>query len=307
MVRIGIDLGGTKIEVIALDDSGSELFRERVSTPAGDYTQTLESISSLVSQVESRLDLDVNDSTVGIATPGALSKVTGRLKNSNSVCLNDQAILNDLQSTLGRDVRISNDANCFALSEATDGNAAGAELVFAVIVGTGTGGGIVANGKLLAGVNSIAGEWGHNALPWPNQRELPGPDCYCGKQGCIETFLSGPGMEQDHECITGIKINTKRIVEKSRQGDSECEATLARYEDRMARALASVINLLDPDVIVLGGGMSNIQRLYRHVPRLWTKYVFSDQVNTRLVPPKFSDSSGVRGAAWLWQDMLPVS
>ena len=239
-------------------------------------------------------------STVGIATPGALSTLTGRLKNSNSVCLNNQPVQQDLEALLNKSVRINNDANCFALSEASDGNAIGASVVFGVIVGTGTGAGIIVNGKLLTGVNAIAGEWGHNPLPWPNEKELPGPACYCGKHGCIETFLSGPGLQYDFKTISGCDEDAKSIVNKSEQGDSACEAALQRYEDRMARALAHVINILDPDVIVLGGGMSNIKRLYKNVPDIWGQYVFSDRVDTTLVPARHGGASGVRGAAWLW-------
>jgi len=300
MVRIGIDLGGTKIEIIALGEKGEVRCRERLPTPQGDYEKTLMSIVTLIENAETSLNVSRSEVSIGLAVPGAISNKTGRLKNSNSVCLNNQPLQQDLQRLLGKDIRLSNDANCFALSEATDGNAAGARIVFGVIVGTGTGAGIVVGGEVLSGVNSISGEWGHNCLPWPGKNELPGPDCYCGKTGCIETFLSGPGLEMDYKQVSGIELDVKEIVNLSEQGDPVCEKSLQRYEDRMARSLASVINILDPDVIVLGGGMSNILRLYENVPRLWCKYIFSDQVETRLVPPKFGDSSGVRGAAWLW-------
>jgi fructokinase len=297
MIRIGIDLGGTKIEIIALDELGNERLRHRVPTPQGDYQAILETVAKLVREAER----EVGDAaTVGIGTPGAISRATGLLKNSNSVCLNGQPILRDFVSLLNRSVRISNDANCFALSESQGGAAVGASLVFGVILGTGTGGGVVVNGSILTGRNGIAGEWGHNPLPWPADDERPGPVCYCGKSGCIETFLSGPGMSKDHKQATGERLEPGAIVRRASQGDAIAEATLQRYENRMARSLAHVINILDPDVIVLGGGMSNVVRLYEHVPRQWEKYVFSDSVDTRLVAPTYGDSSGVRGAAWLW-------
>jgi len=296
MIRFGIDLGGTKIELIALDETGRERRRERVATPQGDYHGTVLAVAQLVDDAEKALG---ERGIVGIGSPGALSLRTGYLRNSNSVCLNGQPILQDLEQALGRPVRIANDANCFALSEATDGAAAGADCVFGVIIGTGTGAGIVIHGRVLTGANAIAGEWGHNPLPWPLDEERPGPTCYCGKHACIETFLSGPGMSADHRRRSGALLAPAEIVQRAADGDAGCEATLARYEDRMARSLAHVINILDPDVIVLGGGMSNIARLYQNVPRLWGAYVFSDHVATRLIPPLFGDSSGVRGAAWL--------
>ena len=297
-MKLGIDLGGTKIEIIALDDEGGELLRRRVPTPQGDYSGTLRAIADLVLQVEVALG---QAGTVGIGTPGSISRVTGLLKNSNSVHLNGQPILQNLESLLRRKLRISNDANCFALSEAVDGAAAGAVVVFGVIIGTGTGAGIVVNGRTLTGANGIAGEWGHNPLPWPEGVELPGPACYCGRHGCIETFLSGPGMSGDHQRVSGEKLDAATIAARAVAGDAACDLTLQRYENRLARSLAHVINILDPDVIVLGGGMSNIERLYENVPRIWGRYVFSDQVNTRLVRNRFGDSSGVRGAAWLWE------
>jgi fructokinase len=296
-IRIGVDLGGTKTEVIALSDRGEELIRRRVASPRGDYNATINNIVALVDYVEQRLGAT---GSVGLATPGALSLKSGRLKNSNSVWLNDKPIKQDLQSALRREVRMANDANCFTLSEATDGAAAVSEVVFGVIVGTGTGGGIVVNGRLITGVNSIAGEWGHNPLPWPDSDETPGPLCYCGKYGCIETFLSGPGMASDYFAHTGTALEAHQIVEQAGHGNHQAEQTLQRYEQRMARALASIINILDPQVIVLGGGMSNIERLYSTIPQLWRDYVFSDHVDTSLVAPKYGDSSGVRGAAWLW-------
>lgn len=298
-IRLGIDLGGTKIEIIALDSAGNELLRRRVATPQGDYAATLQVISGLVHATERELALPV---TVGIGTPGAISKASGLLKNANSVQLNGKPLLQDLEALLARPVRISNDANCFALSEATDGPGAGESVVFGVIIGTGTGGGVVVNGHVLTGPNAIAGEWGHNPLPWPNDTELPGPDCYCGKRGCIETYLSGPGMVRQHLMVTGENLNAEAIVERALAGDKLCVQTLKQYEDRLARSLAHVINILDPDVIVLGGGMSNIQRLYVNVPRLLPQYVFSDRVDTKLLKNKHGDSSGVRGAAWLWNE-----
>ncbi|MEN8133206.1 MAG: ROK family protein [Pseudomonadota bacterium] len=303
MIRIGIDLGGTKIEGIALALDGEELLRKRVSTPAGDYRGTLKAIGELVKNIESELG---EQGTVGICTPGAISPATGMLKNSNSVCMNGKPAHEDLEALLQREIRITNDANCFALSEATDGAAKDVSVVFGVIVGTGTGAGIVVNGHVLIGPNAIAGEWGHNPMPWPKNdgifKELPGPECYCGKHGCIETFLSGPGLSRDHEMTTGRVLSAEQIAEHVEQGDPHAEESLQRYEDRMARGLAQVINILDPDVIVLGGGMGNIRRLYDRVPKLWGQYVFSDHVSTKLVAPKYGDSSGVRGAAWLWNE-----
>jgi fructokinase len=295
-MRLGIDLGGTKIEIVALDDAGRELLRRRAPTPQGDYYETLQTIAALVRDAEAELG---QRGSLGIGTPGALSRATGCLKNSNSVALNGQPILQDLEALLQRKVKIANDANCFALSEATDGAAAGAEVVFGVILGTGVGAGIVVNGRILTGPNGIAGEWGHNPLPWPQAHELPGLACYCGKQGCIETFLSGPGMAKLHELETGVSLRAEEIVKRSEQGDAACERSLQAYEHRLARSLAHVINILDPDVIVLGGGMSNIERLYANVPARWGEWVFSDRVDTRLAKHRHGDSSGVRGAAWL--------
>jgi fructokinase len=295
-MRLGIDLGGTKIEIVALDEGGRELLRRRAPTPQGDYYETLQTIAALVRDAEAELG---QRGSLGIGTPGALSRATGCLKNSNSVALNGQPILQDLEALLQRKVKIANDANCFALSEATDGAAAGAEVVFGVILGTGVGAGIVVNGRILTGPNGIAGEWGHNPLPWPQAHELPGLACYCGKQGCIETFLSGPGMAKLHELETGVSLRAEEIVKRSEQGDAACERSLQAYEHRLARSLAHVVNILDPDIIVLGGGMSNIERLYANVPALWGEWVFSDRVDTRLVQHRHGDSSGVRGAAWL--------
>jgi fructokinase len=295
-MKLGIDLGGTKIEIIALDDAGREFLRRRAPTPQCNYHDTLQTIAQLVRAAEAELG---QKGSLGIGTPGTLSRATGRLKNSNSVVLNGQPILQDLETLLQRKVKISNDANCFALSEATDGAAAGASVVFGVILGTGVGAGIVVNGHILTGPNGIAGEWGHNPLPWPQAHELPGQPCYCGKQGCIETFLSGPGMAKLHEIETDTVLSAAEIVTRAEQGDTACERSLQTYQNRLARGLAHVINILDPDVIVLGGGMSNIERLYANVPKLWGEWVFSDRVDTKLVKHCFGDSSGVRGAAWL--------
>jgi fructokinase len=296
-VRIGVDLGGTKIEAVALDDDGRELARRRVATPVGDYAGTVRAVARLVEDFESRLGLE---GSVGVAIPGALSPATGMVKNANSVCLIGQALDRDLAAALGRTVRIANDANCFALSEAVDGAAAGAAVAFGVIVGTGTGGGLVVDGRVIGGVNAIAGEWGHNPLPWPDDGERPGARCYCGQNGCIETFLSGPGLARDHRSATGRKLEPPEIAARAAAGEADAGATLERYEGRMAKALASVINVLDPEVIVLGGGLSNIDRLYEAVPARWGAWVFSDQVSTRLEKARHGDSSGVRGAAWLW-------
>jgi fructokinase len=283
-MRIGVDLGGTKIEAIALDGQ-REVLRKRVATPRGDYAATIAAVAALVSEA--------GHGTVGVGIPGALSRVTGLVKNANSTWLIGKPLRQDLERALGREVRLENDANCFALSEAVDGAGQGAAVVFGVILGTGVGGGIVAHGRLLTGPNAIAGEWGHNPLPAPTAQDLPLPGCYCGRAGCIETYLSGPGLEREHEALTASRLGAQEIA--SLQGES-----LRRYEERLARALASVINVLDPDVIVLGGGMSNVERLYTEVPRLWSRYVFCDQVSTRLVRNAHGDSSGVRGAAWLW-------
>jgi fructokinase len=295
-MRLGIDLGGSKIEIIALADDGRVLARRRVATPQGDYPATLAAVADLVTAVEADLG---QRGTVGVGTPGALSRASGCIKNANSTCLNGQPLLQDLKTALGRKVRIANDADCFAISEAADGAAAGAEVVFGVILGTGVGGGIVVRGQPLAGANGIAGEWGHNPLPLPQGDDLPLPPCYCGRAGCIETYLSGPGMSADHRRHAGQTLTPEAIAARAAD-DPGCEATLQRYETRLARALAGVINLLDPDVIVLGGGLSNLDRLYANVPRLWGSHVFSDRVDTRLVTNRHGDSSGVRGAAWLW-------
>jgi len=295
--RIGIDLGGTKIEAAVLGDDGAVRARRRVATPRDDYDATLRSIAVLVEDLEAEMG---SAAVVGVGMPGTISPATGLVKNANSVWLNGRPLAEDLRRILPRPLRFANDANCFALSEAVDGAAAGAGAVFGVIVGTGTGGGVVVHGRIWTGPNAIAGEFGHNPLPWPNLDEGPGPQCYCGQTGCIETYLSGPGLSRDHERATGQSLEAAEIAVRAASGDIAAEATLRRYEDRMARALASVVNVLDPDVIVLGGGLSNLSRLYVTVPHLWTRYVFSDRVDTRLVSPRHGDSSGVRGAAWLW-------
>ncbi len=296
-MRIGIDLGGTKIEIIALGDGGEVLARRRVATPQGDYPATLAAVAGLVAAVEDELG---QRGSVGVGMPGALSRRTGLVKNANSTCLIGKPLQGDLENLLGRPVRLANDANCFALSEAADGAAAGADVVFGVIIGTGVGGGIVVGGRVLEGPNAIAGEWGHNPLPLPAGADLPLPACYCGRAGCVETYLSGPGLAADHLRMAGAALSPAEIVAAAVAGDAVCSATLARYADRLARALAGVINLLDPDVIVLGGGLSNIDALYDEVPSRWLPHVFSDAVSTRLVRAAHGDSSGVRGAAWLW-------
>jgi len=296
-MRIGIDLGGTKIELVALDEDGVERFRRRVPTPQGDYRATLQAIAGLVRDAEHAIGCMAS---VGIGTPGSLSPSTGLIRNANSTCLNGQPLQQDLEALLQRPLRLANDANCLAMSEATDGAGAGAEVVFAVILGTGVGGGLVVRGGLVNGANAIAGEWGHNPLPLPAEDDLPLPACYCGRAGCIETYLSGPGMAAEHQWRHGGRLDAAAIVAGAAQGDIACEATLQSYEQRLARALAGVINLLDPDVIVLGGGLSRVERLYANVPRLWKDAVFSGHVATRLLPAAHGDASGVRGAAWLW-------
>ncbi len=296
-MRIGVDLGGTKIEIIALGDDGVELLRRRVATPANGYDATLAAIVDLIGATEIAIGAR---GSIGIGTPGSISLHSGLLRGSNSVVLNQRPIKSDLEALLQRQIRISNDANCFALSEATDGGGQHAPVMFGVILGTGVGGGIVVDGRLLNGRNAIAGEWGHNPLPWPSAAEVPGPACYCGRFGCIETYVSGPGMERDHRQVTGTSVSSHEVVARAADGDDACEATLKRYEERLARSLAHVVNVLDPDVIVLGGGMSNVARLYVNVPRLWEPWIFSDRVDTQLVPNVHGDSSGVRGAAWLW-------
>jgi fructokinase len=310
-MRIGIDLGGTKIEGIALDGT-AEVARLRVDTPRNDYAATVDAVAALVSALEKRAGAR---GSVGVGIPGTLSRENGLVKNANSVWLIGRPLQADVERALGRAVRIANDANCFAVSEAADGAGAGAEVVFGVIVGTGVGAGIVVRGELLTGANAIAGEWGHNPLPSPTDDERPGPACYCGRCGCIETFLSGPALQADYERTAGARLMAPAIVAAAGTGNREAETALERYESRMARALAGIINVLDPDVIVLGGGMSNIDRLYRNVPALWTAHVFAaahgrEAVRTRLVRARHGDASGVRGAAWLWSagpDLTSIS
>jgi fructokinase len=297
-IRLGVDLGGTKIEIIALDAAGREVLRRRVPTPHEDYAAIIEAVATLTEEAERALRLAPRTVSVGVGTPGSLSRATGLLRGSNSVCLNGKPIVHDLAARLGRPVRVSNDANCFALSEATDGAGAGADIVFGVILGTGVGSGVVVHGRVLDGINGIAGEWGHNPLPWPRDDERPGRPCFCGQHGCIETFLSGPGFERDHSPDRALA--SSEIVARAAAGDAACRASLDRYVGRLARALAHVVNIVDPDVIVLGGGMSNVDALYDEVPKRWGEWVFSDRVDTRLVRHQHGDSSGVRGAAWLW-------
>ncbi len=296
-MRIGVDLGGTKTELIALADDGTVRLRRRMPTPAGDYAATVALIAAMVAQAEAEL---ATRASVGIGTPGSVSPVSGLMRNANSTCLNGRPLKQDLEAALGREIRIANDANCFALSEAVDGAGQGGAVVFGVILGTGVGGGVVVNGQVLNGANGIAGEWGHNPLPPGEDSEGVAPACYCGRRGCVETWLSGPALAAEHLRVNGDALTPEALVGRAAAGDAACEATLLRYETRLARALAGVINLLDPDVIVLGGGLSSLDRLYRNVPLRWTPHVFSDAIATRLRPPLHGDSSGVRGAAWLW-------
>ena len=295
-MRIGVDLGGTKIEIIALGDDGEVLLRERMATPQGDYAATVAAVAELVAAAAKKIGAGDTAPRIGIGIPGAESCATGLIKNANSTCLIGKPLKRDLEAALQREVRLANDANCFALSEAVDGAGAGAQTVFGVILGTGVGGGIVIDGKVLTGANAIAGEWGHNPMPGEHHEDV----CYCGRRGCIELYLSGPGLARDHRRATGADFCPAEIAQYATNGDKSSEATLQRYEARLARALAQVINILDPDVIVLGGGLSNIERLYANVPRLWGEQVFSDRVVTRLLKHRHGDSSGVRGAAWLW-------
>ena len=300
---IGVDLGGTKIEAIVLDPHGAGLWRERVATPSGDYGATLAAVAALVARAEA--DLGLTACSVGIGTPGTATR-EGLIKNANSTCLNGRPLAHDLALALGRPVRIANDANCLALSEATDGAGAGAPVVFAAILGTGVGAGIVVDGRLLVGPNGLAGEWGHNPLPWADAGDAAAAPCYCGQHGCIETWLSGPGLARDHSDHGGEAASALQIGQRAARGDALAQASLQRYEHRLARALAQVVNLLDPDVIVLGGGLSGLDRLLTNVPRRWADFVFSggvrEPVRTRVVRSLHGDSSGVRGAAWLWRD-----
>lgn len=297
-LRLGIDLGGSKIEIVALGDDGRELLRHRIATPQGNYAATLAAMTGLVTGTEKELG---RRGTLGIGIPGAESLRNGLIKNANSTCLIGRPLRDDLQKLLDREIRLANDANCFALSEATDGSGRGAATVFGVILGTGVGGGIVVNGRVLTGANAIAGEWGHNLLPPATDDPSP-PPCYCGRHGCIEAWLSGPALSRDHLEQTGEMLTAPQIEARAQTGDSTCENTLQRYEIRLGRALATVINILDPEVIVLGGGLSKMQRLYVNLPARCAPHVFSDDCRTRILPPAHGDSSGVRGAAWLWND-----
>lgn len=295
-MRLGVDLGGTKIEAIILGDDGAVLARQRIVSPQEDYTKTIQAIADLVSKLET--DIQAPKLPVGVGIPGAISPTTGLIKNANSTWLIGHPLDKDLEEALGRPVKLANDANCFALSEAVDGAGHGARVVFGVILGTGVGGGVVVQGRALSGPNAIAGEWGHNPLPWPADEELPGIDCYCGKSGCIETYLSGTGLTR----LVGDNMTAEEIAAMATKGDATAKRAIDIYADRLARALAGVINILDPDVIVLGGGLSNIDSLYQSVPTIWQRWVFSDQADTKLVRNKHGDSSGVRGAAWLWPE-----
>ena len=304
-IKIGIDLGGTKIELVALNASnGKELYRHRVPTPNGDYPKTVETVRDLVLQAEKTLG---EKGSVGIGIPGIVSRSTGLVKNCNATYIIGKPLDQDLVAALNRPIRIENDANCFALSEAVDGAAAGAEVVFGVIIGTGCGGGLVVNQQVVRGRNLIGGEWGHNPMPWPSAEEWPGPACYCGRTGCIEKFLSGPGFRDDYQRATNLDHSTHDIIAAANEGDPAASAALSRYCERLAKGLASLINILDPDVIVLGGGMSNVEALYDQVPQYWGRYIFSDTVETQLKPPRYGDSSGVRGAAHLWEAPSMVS
>jgi predicted NBD/HSP70 family sugar kinase len=296
-MRLGIDLGGTKISAIVLDAHGRELWRTRVATLRDDYEGTLTQIATLVAEGQKAVGVACS---VGIGIPGAPSRATGLIKNANSTWLNGRALQTDLEARLGTHVRLANDANCLVASEAADGAAAGASVVFGVILGTGTGGGLAANGALVEGVNGIAGEWGHNPLPWPDASELPGDACYCGRSGCIETWLSGPALARDHARAGGEGVTAEEIVTRASRGDAQAAHTLNRWEARLARALATVINIVDPEVIVVGGGLSAIESLYDRVPGLWGQWIFSDAVTTRIVRARHGDDSGVRGAAGLW-------
>ncbi len=296
-MRLGIDLGGTKIASVMLEPDGRIVWESRVATPRNDYDGTVEAIAGLVREAEQKLGVRC---TVGVGMPGVISPASGLVKNANSTWLNGRPLKVDLERTLGRDVRLANDANRLAISEAIDGAAAGQPVVFGAILGTGTGGGVIVDRQVLTGRNAIAGEWGHNPLPWPDPDEYPGPPCYCGRRGCIETFLSGPALASDYQGRGGIAVPGEQIVQRASDGEPLAGLVLQTWIRRLAKALATVINLVDPDVVVVGGGLSRIERVYTEVPRLWGDWVFSDVVNTLIVPARFGDASGVRGAAWLW-------
>ena len=302
-VRIGIDLGGTKIEGLALDAGGQEVARLRVPTPQHDYAGTVKAIADVVGDLERRIGgiADREQPSVGVGIPGTVVRATGLVKNANSTWLNGQPLQRDLSLALGREVRCANDANCLAISEATDGAAAGAGVVFAVIMGTGCGGGVAVGSRVHVGPNGVAGEWGHDPLPWASVDELPGPQCYCGQRGCIEMWISGTGLARDHFAVTGVRLGGPEIVAAAAAGDAAAEASMTRLEDRTGRALASVVNLLDPDVIVIGGGLSKLDRLYEHLPGLIARHLFGGGLlATPVLKAMHGDASGVRGAAWLW-------
>ena len=296
-MRIGIDVGGTKIEALAIDKQGVELARHRIDTPRDDYDATMMAIVGLVARLEQETG---RTGTVGAGIPGSVSRITGLVKNSNSTWLNGRPLDKDLAAALGREVRVANDANCFAVSEATDGAAAGRHVVFGVILGTGCGGGVAIAGRVHNGPNGVAGEWGHNPLPWPRPEEYPGPTCYCGKQGCMEMWVSGTGIALDYRTVTGRDRTALEIVADFEAGNQEAAAAMERFEDRLARGLAQVINILDPDVIVIGGGVSKVEHIYGELPKKLPSYVFGGEVSTPILQAKYGDSSGVRGAAWLW-------
>lgn len=300
-MRIGIDLGGTKIEALAIDKMGRELVKHRVDTPRENYNATIAAIAELVKRIERETG---SFGTVGAGIPGCVSSVTGLVKNANSTWLNGKPLDRDLSAALNREVRVANDANCLAVSEATDGAAAGKRVVFGVILGTGCGGGIAINGHAHDGPNGLGGEWGHNPLPWARPEELPGPECYCGKRGCLERWISGSGVARDHKQMTGKERTTREIMTACEAGDPDAAATVDRFEDRLARGLAHIINMLDPDVLVIGGGLSKAKYLYRDLPKRLPQYVFGGEMATPILPAQYGDSSGVRGAAWLWSSNL---
>jgi fructokinase len=300
MIRIGIDFGGTKIEAAAIDRDGRFLARVRAATPR-DYAASLETVRDLVAEAERQAGIAPGGKRfVGVVTPGSISPKTGLIRNANSQWLNGRPFREDLSATLGASVRMANDANCLALSEANDGAVAGGAVVFAAILGTGCGGGLVAHGRVIEGANAIAGEWGHTPLPWPSSDEHPAPPCWCGRHGCLELYISGTGFEADHARVAGRRLAGAAIAAAARQGDAQAQASLVRYIERLGRGLAVICNIIDPDVIVLGGGMSNLPELYERVPAAVARWIFSDVCSTPIVPAKYGDSSGVRGAAMLW-------